>query len=309
MRWILFAIIALPKLAWSQPPPQTVPAVHGFVRPAPLDPAKRTIIFVHGIGSNCSATFDGFIKECEARDIQAITFDYPNQGPIAKAGERFAAELQKLERDSPKLKYAIVAHSMGGLVTRAAIEGAETGFSGVTDVVTIATPHDGSQVATYAPYLRSVDALWALTPRKQILAEGQGEAGRDLQPDSEFMRSLRGKTRAAGVRYHVAAGKKGIVECDDVPKLAAEIGRLASARFGKNAEESKRIEQEIAAMDEIVNGSGDGAVALKRARLAGANSERIFDLDHIDIVRGPGSDPVRAYVFECLGWDRAKERK
>ena len=309
MRWIPIAIFVLAAPSWTQQPPRPMPTGHGLVRPEGFDPGKRTVVFIHGIGSNCSATFESFIDECKARDIQAITFDYPNQGPIAKSGERFAAELQKLERDSPKLKYAIIAHSMGGLVTRAALEGAEIGLSGVTDIVAIATPNDGSRLATYAPYLRSVDALLAFSPRKTILAEGLGEAGRDLHPDSEFIRSLRGKPRVAGVRYHIVVGKKGFIDSEDLPKVAAEIGRLASARFGKTAEEGERIKREIGEMEEIVNGAGDGAVALKRARLAGVDSERSFNLDHIEIVRGPGNDAVRNYVFDRLGWDNPRGRK
>ncbi|MBW3651764.1 MAG: GPI inositol-deacylase, partial [Actinobacteria bacterium] len=74
-------------------------------------------------------------------------------GDIAAAGRLLADQVAGLRRTHPGAAIDVIAHSMGGLVARAAIT--TGGATGVATVVTLATPHEGADLATAAVALDS----------------------------------------------------------------------------------------------------------------------------------------------------------
>lgn len=78
-----------------------------------------------------------------ARGFAVQLYDYDWRRPVAELGCELAARL----RGEPG-RIALVAHSMGGLLARAAL--AQPGVTGVERVVLLGTPNDGSYAAVQA---------------------------------------------------------------------------------------------------------------------------------------------------------------
>ena len=143
-------------------------AVRSRGRDVPLEPAALTatfpdatgdlVVFMHGLGENESywqrraAETGGSYGDRLARRGWTPLFLRLNTGlPIAENGVSLAALLDDVVRSwpVPVRRLALVGHSMGGLVVRAAC--AVTGPGArwtdrVTDVVTLGSPHLGAPV-------------------------------------------------------------------------------------------------------------------------------------------------------------------
>jgi triacylglycerol lipase len=127
---------------------------------APEPPLGR-VVLVHGILCN-RAIWHGFRRRLAARGLtcHAVTIE-PLLGEIDAMADALAARLRRAE--APPV---IVAHSLGGLVTRRMMQRApDVRLAGV---VTIATPHEGAVQAALA----------------------FGAAGRSLRRGGPWLRSL-----------------------------------------------------------------------------------------------------------------------
>jgi hypothetical protein len=89
--------------------------------------------------------------QLRARGFAAEFYDYDWRLAAAEIGRAFAGHL----RAHPAARLAIVAHSLGGLVTRAALS--QPGLEKVERVVLLGTPNQGSYAAVQA--LRGTDAV------------------------------------------------------------------------------------------------------------------------------------------------------
>ncbi|SEF94835.1 Lipase (class 2) [Nonomuraea solani] len=142
--------------------------------PARANSKTRTTVFVHGwsrsANTNCESTWAPAKKALRSKGFTGrfVTFGYYGGG--TRCDHEFAGttdtRIQELGRrlawfvDSQWTTYKqpvdVVAHSMGGLVTRAAIEGVNRyGGDGdwparlyIEDVVTLGTPHAGANLGT-----------------------------------------------------------------------------------------------------------------------------------------------------------------
>jgi pimeloyl-ACP methyl ester carboxylesterase len=117
------------------------------LRVHPVDAAdpRRPVVLVHGYAQH-SANFLWLVRRLR-RDgwVHVHTVGYAALGgDIARSGQRLAALIDRIRRDSGAPEVDIVAHSMGGLVARACIRtlGAR---GGVGRLVTLGTPHQGSE--------------------------------------------------------------------------------------------------------------------------------------------------------------------
>lgn len=278
------------------------PPEKGLHLPADFDPAARTVLLIHGLEGG-AVELERFRVACRFWGIQPLIFDYPNDGPLAWSGERLAIELKALTAKYPGLRIAIVAHSMGGLVARHALEISLKDSCGVTDVVFLGTPHRGSSLARAQPVLEVVLPLLQGTGLgTEMLCDGLGEAGDDLLPTSDFLKQLAQARRVAGVRYHVAIGTKSFLT--EEQRLALE--RKVQTLFSK-VQIAKVLEAEMLEFlrsDELKTGKGDGAVSIVSAHLDGAVSERQFDLNHLELLALPGvvsqDSPLFRWTVETL---------
>ncbi len=122
------------------------PEKNGLHLPDDFHPSARTILLIHGLESH-AGQFDRFQQACRKWGVQTLVFDYPNDGPIAWAGDRLSDDLKALSARNPRLRVVIVAHSMGGLVSRYCLETPGKLPGCVTDLFTLGTPHAGSALS------------------------------------------------------------------------------------------------------------------------------------------------------------------
>lgn len=143
-------------------------ARHRPIRALP-DDGHRPMVLVHGLGGHRGnfAPMRGWFALQGRRRTYSIGLP---DGPLADLGHRLVetlAEVVEVNGLGPEEQIDIVAHSMGGLVSRLALLDVET-TNRVHTLVTLGTPHGGTHAARFA---------------------GSGRA-RDLRPDSDVVERL-----------------------------------------------------------------------------------------------------------------------
>ncbi|HYM26791.1 MAG TPA: alpha/beta fold hydrolase, partial [Steroidobacteraceae bacterium] len=114
----------------------------------------RPLLLIHGIVCNDNI-WRAWLKPLQTAGfgpVRALNLE-PLFADIEIHATRVAQELRALQREADGARVAIVAHSMGGLVARAALR--LLGPACVSRIVTIATPHHGTRVARCFPCLGS----------------------------------------------------------------------------------------------------------------------------------------------------------
>jgi triacylglycerol lipase len=141
----------------------------------------RKVFLIHGIDDN-GAIFSRMERELRAKGYEVILIEYyPNNGRMGMEG--LADQVGgKIEAQTlPEEGFAVVAFSMGGLVTRAYLQSPRA-VRKPRILFTLATPHHG----TWMAWVR-----W-------------NAGGREMRRGSRFLRRLaEGKERLSGIR-HVA---------------------------------------------------------------------------------------------------------
>jgi hypothetical protein len=155
---------------------QVVPPQPGPLAAAYPDASDRVVVFVHGLGEHeghweafadrVGATYGSRLADAGWSPVYLRA----NTGlPVAENGVALASLVQELVEHWPTRvrRLAMVGHSLGGLVVRAACAvagtagvGAEPWVERLTDVVTLGTPHLGADLALGAG--RGARALAAL---------------------------------------------------------------------------------------------------------------------------------------------------
>lgn len=167
------------------PPAPSCPGIAGRPSSAAVDGRWTPVVFIHGFASN-RAIFDAPLPDLQVSIVQqvaavpgaaAYTFDYsaaslqwvddPAQAPA------FAGALECLARFHHH-RAVVVAHSMGGLVTRAAAARPDpaggTARDSIAAVMTLGTPFLGSELAEQDRHLGAVVSALCQTALRQRLA-------------------------------------------------------------------------------------------------------------------------------------------
>jgi pimeloyl-ACP methyl ester carboxylesterase len=120
--------------------------------------ASRPVLLIHGALCNRSI-WRGLCRQLGAAGfgpVRALNLE-PLAADIEFHAMAVNAELLAMQRQSDGARVAIVAHSMGGLVARAALRLGGTAV--ISRIVTIATPHHGSAIARCVRY-RPARQMW-----------------------------------------------------------------------------------------------------------------------------------------------------
>src|SRR5262249_32076056 len=159
-----------------------------------------------------------------------LCFRYPNNQGLAPSGEFLAREMARVVRSPDRAVF--VCHSAGGLVFR---DYAERKGSAFDRAIFLGTPHGGSSVIRFKFLLDAwkgaqgflkvnpLDALSVGPVVEAVAAEGQGEIGHDLEPDSLFLRYLGEESKFVD-RYAIVHGrlwKRTNPVLDGLAKVAA----------------------------------------------------------------------------------------
>jgi hypothetical protein len=129
-----------------------------------------------------------------------------------------------------------------------------------------------------------------------------GEAGDDLRPGSEFLRRLNARPRNPRVGYSLLIGTKAPMTKEqliEMRKIMAAQGK--KSRFVRFF--GPKLDALLSDLDEVVDGKGDGAVSVQRAKLAGVTDVAFFRVRHAkawDDPKDPGSVALRKAVLDRL---------
>lgn len=204
---------------------------------------RRRVVLVAGLGStsDAGAGIDGVDTAAlgfDRDDVQRFSYRggttaeaaygaADTQVDIATSGARLRALLERLLAAEPGVPVDIIAHSQGGLVARVAL--GPRAPPGVENLITLATPHQGADLAT------ALDLL-ARTPRGAAAQEGLSRLGvggidptstsvRQLSETSDFIRGLNARPLPAGVRVTSIASRADAV----VPAPRAQLPGATNA--------------------------------------------------------------------------------
>jgi hypothetical protein len=194
---------------------------------------------------------------------------------------------------------------MGGLVARAVIENPELDPGNVRQLIMVATPNHGSVLANFAYGIDlweyAVDARRRRTLRAFFgaLEDGLADAQQDLRPDSLFLKELNARPRNPRVAYTVILG-------DVAPLTERDLSR-ARESLRSSGERSRwvrffgpRVDGWLNDLDEVIDGRGDGVVAVRRGRLAGVDDTIVLHFSHLDFDGRPFRGDAAQVAEEVL---------
>ncbi len=123
-------------------------ARHGRRSEPPLA-GSRVVVMVHGFLA-ASPVFDP-LRTRLANELgwASMAFGYPSYGTFEATAERFAEALE--QEVGPSAEIILLGHSLGGVLARWYVHELG-GHARVSRVVTVSTPHLGTQVARIAPF-------------------------------------------------------------------------------------------------------------------------------------------------------------
>jgi pimeloyl-ACP methyl ester carboxylesterase len=158
---------------------------------------KRNIaIIVHGLASRIGEPYKNLTNYLVSKGLEVYGFDYYTVNEeILDNGVLLANEIKKLKRENSNIdKIFIVAHSMGGLVSRSALVFEKAPVDGI---VMAGTPNEGSIYTALPMLVRTIFMLGAfskLLPIKQKDLEdivlGRVEGLKQLTSRSSFINTL-----------------------------------------------------------------------------------------------------------------------
>ncbi|MEZ6243922.1 MAG: hypothetical protein R3B57_12870 [Phycisphaerales bacterium] len=215
----LIALVTPPRPVGALAPDRHHLHVYEHARWRPFDdgappPGSRVVLLVHGLDEP-GDIWDDLTPVLADAGYTPIRFDYPNDQAVPRSGALLADALGAL-RDGRIEHLAIVAHSMGGLVTLDALtrDDAPTRPE-VGRLITIGTPFAGSPWASlrWAGEVReqvqrlTEAGVEGVADLRRFLDDGEGEASLDLEPGSPFLTELLARPRPRGLEFTCIRGR------------------------------------------------------------------------------------------------------
>jgi pimeloyl-ACP methyl ester carboxylesterase len=151
----------------------------------PYDSSKTPVLFVHGINGT-PQNFRTLIDRLDRTRFQPWVYYYPSGGSLSMVADHLTQTMRTLRLRHGFRSFVVVAHSMGGLVSRGFLLRYREGGGGaaVPLFVTIATPWDGHKAAEMGTKSPVVVRVWT-----------------DMAPGSQYLRSL--YARDPNVPHHL----------------------------------------------------------------------------------------------------------
>ena len=154
----------------------------------PYDPARIPVLFVHGINGT-PANFEYLIGRLDRSRYQAWVYYYPSGVHLASIADHLDQTMSKLQLRHRVQRFAVVAHSMGGLVSRGFIlrHARNVPASRVPLFITISSPWGGHNAA----------ALGVKTSPVVV------RVWEDMAPGSAYQRSLFSEPLPSALHHHL----------------------------------------------------------------------------------------------------------
>ena len=258
---------------------------------------KRVVILVHGFNSTPLQNA-AMMTTIRSAGLPCGSFAYPNDHTILASAQLLSNELRRFGRLHPRSRVLLVCHSMGSLVARACIEDPRYDPGNVERLIMIAPPTHGTLIAHFAVgsdlwehwLSRRDGGPWRRT--RDSIVDGLGEAADDLCPSSTFLHDLNARPRNPRVRYSIFLGTSARFSEAQLAWIRDSVcDQLAKLPGGEGS--ADRLESILNDIDELVEGKGDGVVAVKRGRLDGVSDTLVMPFGHLAVTGEPSSDALR----------------
>jgi pimeloyl-ACP methyl ester carboxylesterase len=258
---------------------------------SPRGPAldRNSVVLIHGL-DDPGQVWQILAPELVKEDFNVWLLHYPNDQPIVESAQFFSQELKGLKQLGID-RISIVAHSMGGLVSREMLTSPEIAYSAsakkwlvpeVEALIMVGTPNHGSEFARFRVFSEMRDHLVRLKKGEAswlgAILDGAGEAKIDLLPGSRFLTELNGRPHPQGVDMLIIAGITS-------PWNESDINRwVSNVRQNVSAEQQEWVDDLGENMISMTHGLGDGLVTVESTRLEGV-PHRTVEGTHLSMIR------------------------
>ena len=167
--WLASVDFFVLRQPWAWAPPGALPAA--------ATPARVPVLLVHGFVSNYRI-WDRLAPALRAQGHPVLSI---NLEPLFTSIDDYAPQLeqavQQLRQQTGQAQVALLCHSMGGLAARAWMR--RFGTAHVRRVITLGTPHAGTQAVAWYPPINAAQMAWQ-SAWLQALAASETPASRAL---------------------------------------------------------------------------------------------------------------------------------
>ena len=261
-----------------------------------VDLNRPSVVLIHGL-DDPGKVWMNLAPALLTQGYNVWLLNYPNDQPVTESSMLFAQELYDL-RERGITTIDIVAHSMGGLISRDMLTSpilqykkvqAEDRVPKINTLIMVGTPNHGSQVARFHllgeirdHLVRSINGgtRW-LDP----FFDGAGEAQVDLLPGSVFLTALNQRPHPKDVNTLIIAGVSSPWNNDDITHVKNNIKKLAP-EFGQEIDMMGQY------MQSMINGLGDGLVTVDSTRLQGIPHITVKGT-HLSMIRNISAESQR----------------
>ncbi|MGA2442165.1 MAG: hypothetical protein ABSH08_14515 [Tepidisphaeraceae bacterium] len=271
----------------------------GLHLPRVVDSQATMVVLIHGLDGDSASCAD-LADLLHGDGFQTATFAYPSERPLDESAALFTRNMLALHEQFPDLKLDLVAESMGGLIARRYVEGAE--YAGAVDhFILIAPPNSGSTWTRGSLVFKLIvnSMRWMHDPDWSpawMITEGICQASTDLRPQSKFLTELNSQPRRGQIRYTIIAGDRPAYYRFGA-KLLEYSGNLISGRvagwWGVCLARSKIESGRQWLLRQTAD--NDGPVALHSVCLAGVSDFVALPADHVALFETVDGQPPAAW--------------
>jgi pimeloyl-ACP methyl ester carboxylesterase len=265
--------------------------------PAVVGSDRKSVVLIHGL-DDPGQVWQNLAPELVKEDFNIWLMHYPNDQPVVESARLFIEALQGLKQRGIG-RISIVAHSMGGLVSREMLTRPEIEYNAsakngmvprVAALIMVGTPNHGSQLARLRIFTEMRDQ-WARLTKGEAnwlagILDGAGEAKIDLLPGSRFLTELNARPHLEGVDMLIIAGVTSPWSENDIERWVGDVRQKVPEgrrewvdEFGKN-------------MIALTHGLGDGLVTVESTRLDGV-PHRTVEGTHMSMIRNITGGSIR----------------
>ncbi|MGB6970600.1 MAG: alpha/beta fold hydrolase [Desulfobulbales bacterium] len=271
--------------------------------------ARKTVVLIHGL-DDPGKVWQNLAPELAKDGYNVLLMEYPNDQPVVESSQLFFEELQELKEFGID-RIAIVAHSMGGLVSREMLTSPEFEYyrsvnenlvPEVARFIMVGTPNHGSQMARFRLFGEVRDHIARLskdeTTWQGAIFDGAGEAKIDLLPESRFLTELNSRSHP-DMDMLIIAGITSPWQEDDINGMVDDVRKAVP-------EDQQELVNDIGEyLIEMTHGLGDGLVTVESTRLQGV-PHRTVEGTHLSMIRNVTTSSIRVppavpIIIEHLG--------
>ncbi len=255
---------------------------------------RPLVVCLHGLKSQAEK-FSDLRSHLRQHGIATASISYNDQLSIDESANQVSQFVAHHFSGAKHPKLVLIGHSMGGLVAREWTEDATLNNQSIVGLITVGTPHRGSNWASLPPLLDffaggQLDSSDLI----DVLLHRPSAAGlSDLTCDSAFLKTLNSRPRRADVRYTTIVGTGSPVSAPEVEQLRETLKQMdqdgSIVRLVR-----PRIRPLLESFDELVAGKGDGVVSVESATIEGVHDIVKVDLSHVDFFGAPIANKEQA---------------